>query len=93
MPIGMGYPPTMPDPERVPIQRYFASKKHKEAHGPTPLNAKGKHMCLLFHIRGTCKHDCPRLQDHYRHTPEESLHLAAYLALANPAPVPTPPAV
>jgi hypothetical protein len=62
------------DLERVPLQRYFASKRHMDAHGSTLLN-------------------CPRLQDHYRHTPEESLRLAAYLALANPVPVPSPPAV
>jgi hypothetical protein len=76
------------DRERVPVQRHFATKRHRDAHGPPPANSKGREMCLLFHVRASCFHECPRAQDHYRHSPEESLRLAAYLALGKPAATP-----
>lgn len=81
--------PALLDKERVPIQKYFATKRHMDAHGPTPRNAQGNAMCLLFHVRAACKHECPRAEDHYRHSPAESQRLADYLALATavaPAP-------
>ena len=75
------------------IDHHFASKRHMDNHGPPPKNDHGKPMCLLFHVRAVCKYECPRVNDHYKHSAAESQRLKAYLDLGKaPATTPTPPA-
>lgn len=74
------------DREQVPVRKNFPSKRYMDKHGHPPHNNQGKAMCLLFHVPAACKHECPRAHDHYHHSPDESLRLAAYLALGNPIP-------
>jgi hypothetical protein len=75
---------------KVPIRTNFVVKDHMKAHGDPPLNDSGGQMCLCFHVRGRCKHECERgvgaKSDHKRHSAAESTRLLAYLNLATPAP-------
>ena len=75
------------------IDIHCATKRHMDSHGPPPKNDHGKPMCLLFHVRAACKHECPRVSDHHKHSAAESQRLKAYLDLGKaPVSTPTPPA-
>lgn len=52
-------------------------------HGKPPKSDKGTPMCLSYHIRGSCRADCHRLEDHRAHSVSETARLKAYLAAAN----------
>ena len=66
-----------------------------ETHGPTPVNDAGGPMCLSFHLRGSCRHECDRgpnskaANDHKRHNTGETTRLKAYLDLAGLAAIPS----
>lgn len=68
----------------------FNINAHLTAHGPPPLNDAGGLMCLSFHFRGGCRHECERgsssgpKDDHKRHNASETQRLVAYLNLAGP---------
>jgi hypothetical protein len=55
------------------------------AAGEPPVNASGGIMCLGWHVRGGCRHECTRSEDHRAHTPPEHAILKAYLAKAGRA--------
>jgi hypothetical protein len=82
---------SMLDKTAVPIQKGFVPKKHIAAHGNPPTNDKGGLMCLSFHVRGACRHECDRgpsqgaKNDHRHHNAAESARLAEYLAKVTPA--------
>ena len=75
------------------LRKNYNVKAHIEAHGPTPVNDAGGPMCLSFHVRGSCRHECERGQnsgaasDHKRHSTSETTRLKTYLDLAGPTAV------
>lgn len=68
----------------------FNINAHITAHGPPPLNDAGGLMCLSFHFRGGCRHECERgsssgpMDDHKQHNASETQRLVTYLNLAGP---------
>ena len=68
----------------------FNMNNHIKAHGEPPKNDRGGTMCLSFHARGRCQHECARGEssgvknDHRRHSAGETTRLVAYLNLSAP---------
>jgi hypothetical protein len=75
---------------KVKVRARFDVPAHIRAHGTPPLNDAGGSMCLSFHVRGSCRHDCDRASavgakdDHKRHSESETQRLVAFLNLAGP---------
>jgi hypothetical protein len=78
------------DTTALKIRPSFKVNEHITAHGQPPTNDAGGLMCLSFHIRGGCRHECERgpssgaKNDHKRHSAGETQHLVAYLNQAGP---------
>jgi hypothetical protein len=50
----------------------------KERKIQMPTNAKGKYICLPFHIKGFCNANCGARWDHFPHTEEEDTKFVAW---------------
>lgn len=78
------------DVSALKLRPSFNINAHITAHGPPPLNDAGGLMCLSFHFRGGCRHECERgsssgpKDDHKRHNAGETQRLVTYLNLAGP---------
>ena len=87
-------PPGTLDP-LVKVRPNFNIRSHISAHGPPPNNDGGGLMCLSYHVRGSCRHECDRgtssgaSHDHKRHSSGETKRLIAYLDKAGPIAAPS----
>ena len=78
------------DTTALKIRPSFKVNEHITAHGQPPTNDAGGLMCLSFHVRGGCRHECDRgpsggaKNDHKRHSAGETQRLVAYLNQAGP---------
>ena len=79
----------------VKVRPNFNVRSHLSAHGPPPTNDSGGLMCLLYRVRGGCRHECDRgtssgaSNDHKRHSAGETQRLIAYLDKAGPTVAPS----
>ena len=79
----------------VKVRANFNIRSHIIAHGPPPHNDGGGLMCLSYHVRGGCRHECDRgmssgaASDHKRHSVSETKRLIAYLDKAGPTAAPS----
>ena len=78
----------------VKVRPNFNVRSHITAHGLPPKNDSGGLMCLSYHVRGGCHHECERgtssraSNDHKRHSAGETQRLLAYLDKAGPTAAP-----
>lgn len=73
----------------IKVRPRFNIQGHAQKFGPIPTNDAGGEMCLGYHLRGGCTHECGRgsaggKNDHKRHSAGETARLVAYLNLAGP---------
>ena len=78
----------------IVLDRGFDVPAHITAHPEVPVNDRGGQMCLSYHKRGFCRHECPRgpqagvQNDHKKHSRAEVQRCHAYLGDAAGADLP-----